>query len=199
MPCSVTSRIPPHGTPSAKQSIQLQEGRVFPLPRHTKHDTVELLFSYRIYRRRLDQLQGPFIYRSGPKHTNDLSPTNTGKKISWLSDETFNLIKRKRRAFRKDKKMHKEGDTCKYKSINNTVRALTRRDHNIHLDDITTNPSISPKRFCNWIRSFRESISPVPHLYHQGSTHKSPAEKAQALNCTSHRYSLVNYLMAFMS
>ena len=104
------------------------------------------------------------------------------KRKSWISDQTLMMVKRKRRAFRKAKRTHKEKDTRKYKIISNAVRAPTKRDHNNHLEDITANLSTSPKQFWNWIKNFSESSSPIPHLYHQGSTCSSAAEKAKVLN-----------------
>ena len=84
------------------------------------------------------------------------------KQLSWLSDESLKLIKCKRRAFKKAKRTHKEEDTRKYKSISNTVRALTslKRDHKNHLDDITNNLKTSPKR-----SGASENLTPQYHTW----------------------------------
>ena len=104
------------------------------------------------------------------------------KHFTWLSDETLKMIKRKKRAFRKSKKTCKEEDIRKYKDISNAVRSLTRRDHNSHLEDITSNLTTNPKRFWNWIKSFRGGSTTIPQLQYLGLTHRTATERANALN-----------------
>ena len=48
--------------------------------------------------------------------------------------------------------------------------------------DITSDLTTNPKRFWNWIKSFRGGSTTIPHLQYLRLTHRTATERANALN-----------------
>ena len=105
------------------------------------------------------------------------------KSKSWLSDETLSLIKKKRRSYRMAKRSRNPKYLSNYKSLCNTVRNLTRRDRNIHLEQMTKDLHRDQKPFWRWLKNIRSShCTTTPDLHYFNKTLKSAVDKAKALN-----------------
>ena len=96
---------------------------------------------------------------------------------SWLSDEVTTLISSKRRAYRLAKRSRNHTHIHKYKSLCNTVRKLTRRDRNLHVEHITSELHQNQKPFWRWIKTI-----PDIHVQRTGNIITSACEKAKAFN-----------------
>ena len=61
----------------------------------------------------------------------------TRKRVHWLSKETIQLIRKKKRLYKKAKRSDTQGDLLRYRRISNMVCRLTRWDHHDHLEEIS--------------------------------------------------------------
>ena len=102
------------------------------------------------------------------------------KRATWPSDDTFKMIKRKRRAFLQYTQLPQH--ILRYKKFWNAVRMLTKRDHDQHLNQLTSNLALNPKRFWNWIKSKKGGTSPIPELVHNNQIFRLMADKVKILN-----------------
>ena len=101
---------------------------------------------------------------------------------SWLSEETLSLIKRKKRAYRIAKRTGKPIHQSRYRTMCNTVRKLTRRDHSLHIQQITENLHRDQKPFWRWLKNTKGGHHTIPDVHYQGNILSSALEKANALN-----------------
>ena len=59
---------------------------------------------------------------------------------------------------------------------------MTRRDHRLHLEEITANLSTNQKPFWRWIKRVRNNQSSISDIHQRGTVCSSAMEKAKALH-----------------
>ena len=104
------------------------------------------------------------------------------KRRHWLSDETLQLVRKKRRAYKLAKCTGNPHHLKLYRAISNKVRNLTRRDHVDHLELITANMDKDQRPFWRWLKNARGQVSRIPDIHHFGSVLSSAHDKARAFS-----------------
>ena len=74
--------------------------------------------------------------------------------MHWLSDETLQLVRKKRRAYKLAKCTGKPHHLKLYRTISNKVRNLTRKDH------VTANMDKDQRPFWRWLKNARAGADP---------------------------------------
>ena len=74
--------------------------------------------------------------------------------------------------------------TVRYKAISNSVRQMTRQDHQAHVEEMAAGleKSTNQRPFWSWLKKMRKSDDGIPQLYYNNKVHSSNDEKAEALN-----------------
>ena len=104
------------------------------------------------------------------------------KRAHWLSAETLQQIRKKRRQYRMAKQSGKQEDITRYKTTSNTVRRLTCKDHRSHLEDISQQLVSNQRVFWRWLKNVRGGSAGIPNLKFMGSVLTAAADKAKAFN-----------------
>ena len=86
-----------------------------------------------------------------------------------MSDETLQVVRKKRRAYKLAKRTGNPHHLKLYRAISNKVRNLTRRDHVDHLELITANMDKDQCPFWRWLKNARGQVSRIPDIHHFGS------------------------------
>ena len=94
----------------------------------------------------------------------------------------LSLIRKKRRVYRIAKRTGSPKHRQQYKVLCNTVRRITRRDRNAHLQQITSNLQHDQKPFWRWLKSTKGGHRNIPDIHQSGNILSSALEKATALN-----------------
>ena len=102
--------------------------------------------------------------------------------MHWLSDETLQLVHKKRRAYKLAKRTGNPHHLKLYRAISNKVRNLTRKDHVDHLELITANMDKDQRPFRRWLKNARGQVSRIPDIHHLGSVLSSARDKARAFS-----------------
>ena len=78
----------------------------------------------------------------------------------------------------------KEQDYVRYKAISNSVRQMTRQDHQAHVEEIAASLEkfANQRPFWSWLKKTRKNDDEIPQLYNKNKVHTSNDEKAEALN-----------------
>ncbi len=92
------------------------------------------------------------------------------------------MIRVKRRLYRTAKRTGKEEHIRKYKSVSNTVRKQTRKEHQVHLNDICNHLHTDQRGFWMWLKTILNQQTTIPPLTIVGKTLTSAVDKANALN-----------------
>ena len=99
----------------------------------------------------------------------------------FLSEETLTLVRKKRRAFKLARRFGKHQHFLCYRSISNKVRDSTRRDHLMHIEQITSDLDKGQRSFWRWLKKMRPGQWPnIPDIHYQGKSLTSPIQKAKA-------------------
>ena len=75
-----------------------------------------------------------------------------------------------------------ERDFSRYRSVSNTVRDLTRKDHYIHLEEISLDLHKNQRAFWRWIKNIRGAKLSIPLLNYRNKVLANAVDKAKALN-----------------
>ena len=104
------------------------------------------------------------------------------KRVSWLSEGTFKMIQKKRRAYRLYKRSVRPSDFRRYRLISNAVRNATRIDHQQYIAEITKDLKSNQKRFWQWLKNKTNQKQATPAIVCNGTTLESEYDKAKAFN-----------------
>ncbi len=104
------------------------------------------------------------------------------KRVHWLSAETLQLIRKKRRQYKQAKRSGKQEDLARYKKTSNTVRRLTRKDHCDHLEAISQQLVTNQRVFWRWLKNVRGGFIGIPNLKFMGKVFTAAADKAKVFN-----------------
>ena len=100
--------------------------------------------------------------------------------MHWLSEETLQLIRKKRRVYKLAKRSNRPQHIQQYRDISIRVRHLTRQDHRQHLQNISSDLSHDQRPFWRWLNNMRGVSSRFPDINSHGTLLSTAHEKAKA-------------------